>query len=76
MPEMAFVYSSHVMSWGYDDDTSEFHVRFGPTEKHPGGRTAVYRNVPADKAAAIMSSPSPGTAIRDHLRDQHPFSYA
>ena len=76
MPEMSFVYSSHVVSWGYDGDTHEFHVRFGPTLAHPGGRTAVYQGVPPDKAEQIMASPSPGQAVRAALRNQHPFRYA
>jgi hypothetical protein len=76
MPEMSFVYSSHVVSWGYDADRQEFHVRYGPTLQHPGGRTAVYHGVPPNKAADIMAAPSPGQAIRSHLRDQHQFTYA
>ena len=75
MPEMSFVYSSHVVSWGYDADKQEFHVRFGPTEKHLGGRVVAYSDVPPEKAEAIMAAPSPGLAIRSHLRDQHPFTY-
>lgn len=76
MPEMSFVYSSHIVSWGYDADAQQFHVRYGPTLAHPGGRTAVYHGVPPDKAAEIMSAPSPGTAVRSELKSQHPFSYA
>jgi hypothetical protein len=75
MPEMNFVYSSHIVSLGYDAETAEFHVRFGPTVKHPGGRTAVYHDVPPDVADAIMRAPSAGQAVHNNLRDAYPFSY-
>lgn len=75
MPEMNFVYSSHIVSLGYDAATAEFHVSFGPTVKYPGGRTAVYHGVPPDIADSIMRAPSAGQAVRDNLRDAYPFSY-
>ena len=75
MPDMFYVYSSHVVRWGYDEDTQEFHVHYGPTAKNPGGRTVVYHEVPAGLAADMLESPSAGQAIHGNLKGKFRFSY-
>jgi KTSC domain len=75
MPEMLYVYSSHIVSIGYDSDAEQFHVRYAPDLEHPAGRVAVYHNVSPEAADDITSAPSVGSAVRAHLRDQKPFHY-
>lgn len=73
MPEMQFVLSSHIVSWGYEN--GEFHVRYGPTINHPAGRTAIYYDVPPEVAESVMASPSAGQAVRAHLKDNFRWDY-
>lgn len=75
MVEMFYVYSSHVVAMGYDQDKAEFHVLFAPSIKHPGGRTVVYSEVTPDQAQDILTAPSAGQAVRNNLRDSKPFRY-
>ena len=65
MPTMKQVHSSHVRSIGHDPSTNELHVQY------KNGGTAVYHDVPADKARLVMNSHSIGSALHQHVRGQH-----
>ena len=68
------VFSSHIDSIGYDEDTQELHVQFqGSTNRPP--KIAVYRNVPYATAHAVLSAPSIGIAMHRSVRGKFPFGY-
>ena len=73
--EMRYVYSSHVAAIGYDEDARTFHVKFGPTLEHPGGRNAVYQGVSPETAENVINAPSIGSAIHAYLKGKHTFRY-
>jgi hypothetical protein len=63
------VKSSNVEAIGYNSDKQEFHV------KYLGGKTSVYRDVPADTAAAVHEAESTGKAVHAHLKGKFSHSY-
>jgi hypothetical protein len=64
--EMRQVFSDWVSEIGYDPETQELHVGY----KRGKRRSAVYRGVPEDVAARVMSSPSIGEALHAEVRGQ------
>ena len=64
------VYSSHIDGIAYDVGTQELHV------KYQTGKTAIYQDVPPDKAGQVATAPSIGTALHDLVRGQHQHRYA
>jgi KTSC domain len=69
MIEHRRVFSSHVESLGYDAATRELHVTYS------NGSTAVYEGVDAGVFSAVMSSPSIGMALREHVRGRYGYRY-
>jgi len=69
-PQMRNVFSSHVDQIGYDEEAGELHVTFSRT-----GKTAVYANVSAKEARAVLEAPSIGEAMWRQIRGQKPFGY-
>ena len=67
--EMKSVYSSHVDEIGYDAEAKELVVKF------TNGRTAIYEEVPPEKASEIMAAPSIGEALSANIRGKFPFRY-
>ncbi len=67
------VYSSHIHSIGYDQDSQSLHVTFlrdgGP------GRTVVYGGVPAVIGSQVISAPSIGDALHALVRGRYPHRY-
>ena len=74
MPAMRPVFSSHVHSIGYDEETRELHVRFQAIGNTPS-RTAVYRDVSPKIANGVLTAPSIGMALHLRVRGQHDFGY-
>jgi hypothetical protein len=66
---MRSVFSSHVNSIGYDEESGELHVTFST------GRTAVYANVPPKVAHDVLEAPSIGEAMWRQIRGHYPFGY-
>lgn len=69
-PAMRNVFSSHVDTIGYDEETGELHVTFSRT-----GKTAVYQNVPPRVAKDVLNAPSIGMALHTSIRGQYDFAY-
>lgn len=69
-PEMQPVYSSQVNAMGYDQETGDLYVTF------KNDRTAVYSDVPADVASAVMNATSVGLALNNMIKDVYTFRYA
>ena len=67
---MRDVFSSHVDSIGYSEETQELHVTFSRT-----GKTAVYANVSPKEAKDVMEAPSIGEAMWRQIRGHKPFGY-
>jgi hypothetical protein len=63
------VYSSHVVSVGWNDETEELEVEFA------NGRVAGYKGVPEDVAMRLAHAPSVGAMLRDEIKNQFPFRY-
>ena len=63
------VFSSHVDSIGYDTATRELHVTYS------SGRTAVYEGVDAGVMRSVVTSPSIGLALREHVRGRYKHRY-
>jgi len=70
MPEMRRVFSSHVEEIGYDAEKQELHV------KYRDGRTSVHDGVSQATADRVLSAPSIGTALHQHVRGKHGHRYA
>lgn len=69
MPEMKDVYSSHVDSIGYDEQTQELHVRWD------SGRTSIYSNVPKALAERTMNAWSVGKTLIQDIKPHFPHRY-
>jgi KTSC domain len=67
--QMQSVFSSNVDSIGYDVDTQELHVAWA------GGKTSVYRGVPADVAEDASKSWSVGQFLNENVKDKYPHQY-
>lgn len=63
------VYSSHVDQIGYDEQSQELHV------KYTNGKYAMYKDVPPEKADAVMGSASIGQALHQYIKGQHEHEY-
>jgi hypothetical protein len=69
MPEMRKVFSSHINSVGYDDETGELHVEFA------NGSHGHYADVPPEVAGQVLSAPSIGMELHRTVRGRHSFAY-
>lgn len=69
MVDMRDVYSSHVMSIGYNPGDKTLHVVY------KSGKHAVYRDVPEDVADSVLTAPSIGKALRESVRGVFLFGY-
>lgn len=69
MPQMRNVYSSHVNQIGYSAETEQLFVQY------KDGKTAVYKDVPPEKAKIVMGSASIGSALHEHIKGQHEHEY-
>jgi len=67
--QMQPVFSSSVDSIGYDPETQALHVAWA------GGKTSVYRGVPADVAEDASKSWSVGTFLNENVKDKYPHQY-
>lgn len=63
------VFSSHIRTIGYDDETGELTVTFD------NGKTAAYAGVPGPVAQSVMNAPSIGQALHNSVRGQYDFRY-
>lgn len=70
MPTMRSVFSSHIDSIGYDENSREFFV------KYQNGKTSVYADVSPQESAEINGSASIGQAIHRILKGRKPHGYA
>lgn len=65
MTEMKKVQSSIINEIGYDSETEILTIKFN------GGKTYVYKNVPKEKALAVMESESIGKAFHAEIKGQY-----
>ena len=65
--QMKQVHSSHVHAIGYDPVSGDLHVEY------KNGGKFVYKNVPPDKARAVLGGASIGKMLHTHIRGQHDF---
>jgi hypothetical protein len=74
MPEMRFVYSSHIDEIGHDPDNRSLHV------KYSNGKTVVYGGaddpIPQEVISRVLSSPSIGSALHAEIRGKYRHRYA
>ena len=63
------VYSSHVDTVSYDDETQELSVKWDT------GKTSVYAGVPPDTASQVMNSWSVGTALHQAVKGKYEHRY-
>ena len=64
------VLSTYVDKVGYDDETDELHITYN------NGKTAVFKDVDAKTANAVMNGPSVGQALHRHVRGKFEFEYS
>lgn len=70
-PTMRPIHSSHVNAIGHDPETNELHVTW------QDGKTSIYSDVPAAKAAQIAGSWSVGKALTEQVKNgNHAHRYA
>jgi hypothetical protein len=63
------VFSSHVQSVGYDDETNELIVVW------QNGRTSAYAGVDEGTALALANAPSVGTMLHQEIKNSYPHRY-
>jgi AcrR family transcriptional regulator len=66
-PEMLPVVSSTLDLVGYDDATSELHLRY------TNGKTYAYAAVPRCKFDELLVAPSKGAYVNEHIKPHHSF---
>lgn len=64
------VYSSHVNTVAYNDETAELLVTWDT------GKTSVYSGVPYEKFDSATHSWSVGKYLHEHIKPVHPHRYA
>jgi len=68
---MKKVLSSHVWEVGYEPASQVLHVRYQPTLRVPEGRLVEYHGVSAEAANTVLTAPSIGKALHEHIRGKH-----
>ena len=63
------VYSSHVSTIAYDDETKRLSVTWDT------GKTSNYEGVPQQLAESVMNSWSVGTALHDQIKGKYDHNY-
>lgn len=69
--EMRKVFSSHVDEVGYDNKKQELHVVYGGKN----GKYCVYKGVPPDAAANVLTASSIGKALHEHIKGKYEHDY-